>query len=319
MQIIRNFQNINHNLQNTVLTIGNFDGIHLGHQEVLKFSQHIADKQNLKSALLTFEPHPLKIIRPNIFFDQKLYCLSQKLFLLKNQSLIDIAFVTGFNHQMANLSAQSFVETILVKKLKIKHLIVGYDFIFGKNRLGNASLLQKLAKIHNFCFHQISAKSNNSQQIYSSTKIRNLIKCGDITLANQMLGKNYQVSGIVIKGKQIARNLGFATANFLPKLDLIKPKFGVYKASVWIENKQHFAIMNFGIKPTFVGQIAVFEVHIFNFNQEIYGKKITVELLDFIREEIKFNSIEELKKQIKKDIDSVHKTLNWDSKNVFGT
>ena len=306
MQIIRNFRNINCDLQNAILTIGNFDGVHLGHQEILKFSNNIAKKQNLKSALLTFEPHPLKIIKPNIFFDQKLYSLSQKLFFLKTKKLVDIAFISAFNHQMANLSAEDFVKIILVGKLKIKHLIVGYDFIFGKNRLGDTSLLQKLSKIHNFCVHQIVAKRNDLQQIYSSTMIRNFINSGDIKLANQMLGRNYQVSGVVIKGKQIAKNLGFATANFLPKPDLIKPKFGVYQVNVFLDNKQYLAILNFGTKPTLNDEKQpIFEVHIFNFNQDIYGKKIIVELLDFIREEKRFDSIEELKQQIKKDIEFI--------------
>jgi riboflavin kinase/FMN adenylyltransferase len=301
MQIIKNFYNINRNFQNTVLTIGNFDGIHLGHQEILNNAKRIASSENLKSALLTFEPHPLKIIKPNQIFDQKLCSLSNKLSFLKTENLVDIVFVNGFNTKLANLSAEDFVEKILVKNLKIKHLIIGYDFIFGKNRSGDANLLQQLAGVYNFSFHQIAAKSNFDNQIYSSTKIRHLIQSGDIKAANQMLGRNYQVNGVIIRGKQLARTLGFATANFLPKKDLIKPKFGVYKAILLIEGKEHPAILNFGIKPTFSGVQPLFEVHIFNFNKEIYGKKIGVELLEFIREEKKFNSIEELKQQIEKD------------------
>ena len=138
-------------------------------------------------------------------------------------------------------------------------------------------------------------------QIYSSTKIRNLISSGNIKNANQMLGHNYLVSGVVIKGKQLARTLGFPTANFLPKKDLIRPKFGVYRASVLLDQKEYSAILNFGIKPTFSGSQPLFEVHIFNFNKQIYGKKIIVNLLDFIREEKKFNSATELKLQIVTD------------------
>jgi riboflavin kinase/FMN adenylyltransferase len=300
MRIIKNFHNINHNFQNTVLTIGNFDGVHLGHQEILNNVNRIASSENLKSALFTFEPHPLKIIKPNDFFDKRLQSLSKKLFFLKNQNLVDIVFLSSFNRRLANLSAEDFVEKILVKQLKIKHLIIGYDFIFGKNRLGNANLLQKLAEVYNFSFHQIAAKGN-SLEVYSSTKIRNFIGLGKIKEANQMLGYCYQIGGLVIKGKQLARNLGFPTANFLPKKDIIKPKFGVYKANVLFDNKVYPAILNFGVKPTFLGSKPLFEVHIFNFNQEIYGQKIIVELLDFIREEKKFNSIEELRLQIKKD------------------
>ena len=306
MQIIKNFQNIDNDLQNTVLTIGNFDGIHLGHQEILKFARDIAGRKNIKSALLTFEPHPLKITKPHQIFDQKLSSLSQRLSILKEQNLVDITFIIGFNQKIADLSALDFVEQILVNKLKIKHLVVGYDFTFGKNRAGNADLLQKLAKIYNFSFHRISAKSGVNGIIYSSTAVRNFIKNGDVKSANQMLSRNYQVSGIVIKGRQLARNLGFATANFLPKAELIKPKFGVYKVNVFMDNQKYLAILNFGIKPTFYStHQPVFEVHILKFNQEIYGKKITVELLDFIREERKFASVEELKQQIKKDVDLI--------------
>ena len=302
MHIIRNFQNINKDLQNTVLIIGNFDGIHLGHQTILESAKKIASGENLKSALLTFEPHPLKIVRPNLIFDQKLCSLSQKLFFLKKKDLIDIVFVNNFNKNIANLSAIDFVEKFLIKKLKIKHLVVGYDFIFGKDRLGNANLLQKLATTYNFSFHQIAAKGNVKQEVYSSTKIRKFIKNGDIKLANQMLGRNYQIDGTVIKGKQLARNLGFPTANFLPKKDLIKLKLGVYKVNVVLGNKKYLAVMNFGVKPTFEDiKQPVFEVHIIDFKKDIYGKKIFVDLVDFIREEKKFNSVEELINQITND------------------
>jgi riboflavin kinase / FMN adenylyltransferase len=317
MHIIKNFHNISPNFQNTVLTIGNFDGVHLGHQEILNNAKRIASGENLKSALLTFEPHPLKIIKPNQIFDQRLCSLSKKLAFLKNRNLVDIVFISGFNKQLANLSAQDFVQKILVEKLKIKHLIIGYDFIFGKDRLGDANLLQKLAGVYNFSFHQIAAKSNVGNQVYSSTKVRNLIKSGDIKSANQMLGRNYQVSGIVIKGKELARTLGFPTANFLPKIDLIKPKFGVYKAKVLLDNQEYKAVLNFGVKPTFSDNWPLFEVHIFNFNKDIYGKKITIELLDFIREEQKFNSVEELKLQIGKDVETCNSVnLSGDSQEL---
>ncbi len=301
MQIIRNFQNLTADLQNIVLTIGNFDGIHLGHQEILNNAKQIAVSENLKSALLTFEPHPLKIIKPDQIFDQKICSLSQKLSFLKESKFVDAVFISSFNQDLANLSAEDFVQTVLVKKLKIRHLIIGYDFIFGKNRSGDAKLLQQLAGIYNFSFHQIAARSDSESQVYSSTKIRHLISSGDIKIVNQILNRNYQISGTVIGGKKLARTLGFPTANFLPKKDLIKPKFGVYKASVLLDGVEYCAILNFGIKPTFKGFEPIFEVHIFNFDQQIYGKKITVELLDFIREEQKFNSIEELQLQIEKD------------------
>ncbi|MFT6077581.1 MAG: riboflavin kinase/FMN adenylyltransferase [Rickettsiales bacterium] len=305
MQIIRDFQNITPELQNSVLTIGNFDGVHLGHQEILNNAKRIASSENLKSALLTFDPHPLKIIRPESNFDRGLFSLSQKLDFLKKKDLVDVVFVSNFDERLANLSAEDFVREILVEKMKIKHLIIGYDFIFGKNRVGDANLLQKLAGIYNFSFHQIAAKHNLDGQVFSSTKIRNFIENGDVKSAKQMLGRNYQITGSIIKGKQMARTIGFPTANFLPKKDLIKPKFGVYKAKVLIDEKEYSAILNFGVKPTFKASEPLFEVHIFDFDHEIYDKEIIVELIDFVREEKKFSGIEELKGQIQKDVKRV--------------
>ena len=306
MQLIRQFNNIKDSQTGSVLTIGNFDGVHLGHQEILSHVRKIAamglEAGNLKSALLTFEPHPLKIINPKKFSSRRLQTLARKLSFLRSNKQVDMVFLANFNQEMANLAAEDFVKEILVKKLKIKHLIVGYDFIFGKDRKGDASLLQHLAGIHNFSFHQIAAKSNDEKQIYSSTKIRNLISDGNVKEAGEMLGREYEVDGIVMKGKQLARALGFPTANFLPKSNLIKPKFGVYKITVTIAGKEYSGILNFGIKPTFAGETPIFEAHIFGFNGEIYGKKITVKLLDFVREERKFNSVEELKAQIEQDV-----------------
>jgi riboflavin kinase/FMN adenylyltransferase len=305
MQIIRDFQNINPEFQNSVLTIGNFDGVHLGHQEILNNAKRIASSENLKSALLTFDPHPLKIVRPEINFNRGLFSISQKLAFLRKNDLVDMVFISKFNKKIANLSAEDFVREILVEKLKIKHLIIGYDFIFGKNRVGDANLLQKLAGIYNFSFHQIAAKNSLDDQVCSSTKIRDFIENGDVKSANQMLGRNYQITGSVIKGKQLARSIGFPTANFVPKEGLLKPKFGVYRVNVLVDKKEHRGILNFGIKPTFNGLEPLFEVHIFDFNCDIYGKKIVVELLNFVREEKKFSGIEELKMQIQKDVEMV--------------
>ena len=298
MQIIRNFQNINKELTGTILTLGNFDGIHLGHQAILNDIRTIAKNYNTKSALLTFEPHPIKIIKPEKAQDIRLQSLEGKLRFLKKNNLVDAVFLVGFNRRLADLKAEYFVKNLLVDKLNIKHLAIGYDFAFGKNREGNIELLEKLSKNYGFGITKIEAKNDLSNQIYSSSKVRELIKSGQIKLANSMLGRPYEISGIVVAGQKIARNLGFPTANLIPKANLIKPKYGVYKAFV---NNQYKAIVNFGVKPTFENNKPLFEAHIFEFNQDIYGKKINVELLDFIREEKKFSSIEELRNQIKID------------------
>jgi riboflavin kinase/FMN adenylyltransferase len=299
MEIIRNFNNINQAFTHSVLTLGNFDGIHLGHQNILKTLRQLS--QGAKTALLTFEPHPIKIINSSQPIDIRIISLAQKLRFLKTNNLVDIVFLANFTRQLADLEAEIFVQELLVQRLKIKHLVIGYDFVFGKNRRGDADLLEKLAGFYGFGFTKIGASKNLQDIIYSSTAIRKALIAGNVKTANSMLGRPYAIQGIVISGQRLARNLGFPTANILPKFNLLKPRFGVYKAQVLLNQQRLPAIVNFGIKPTFLGQEPLFEAHIFNFSEQIYGQKITIELLDFIRPEQKFAGIEELRLQIKKD------------------
>jgi riboflavin kinase/FMN adenylyltransferase len=307
MQIIRNFHNINKENLHSFITLGNFDGVHLGHQNILRNLKTISAGE--KTALLTFEPHPIKIINRQAPNDIRISSLSQKLRFIKENNLVDIIFLANFNFELANLEAKDFVKKILIDRLKIKHIAIGYDFVFGKNKGGNANLLEELAKIHGFGFTRFDAIKNQTQNIYSSTAIRKSLIEGDVKAASQMLGRPYNVAGIVVKGEQKARQIGFPTANILPKFNLLKPKFGVYQANVKLENINYPAIVNFGVKPTFQGVKPLFEAHIFNFNKEIYGKKIIIELLDFIRAEKKFSGIEELKTQIQQDCARVENNI----------
>ncbi len=303
MYVVRNLNNIKEELQNSCLTLGNFDGLHLGHQKILKFTKELAKKDNLKSALLTFEPHPRHFFNPDSNKNVRIHSLTQKLEILRAEKLVDLVFLIHFNQNLANLSASDFVRNILNNKLKVKNLIVGYDFSFGKNRLGNSELLKELAPENNYEMHQIDVNKDKNEQIYSSTNIRNLIENGKVKEAAIMLGRNLSIKGTVIEGEQNGRKIGFKTANILPKTHIIKPKFGVYKSITKIDGISHNSITNFGIKPTFLGKKELFENHIFNFDQDIYSKRIKIELLDFIRPEMKFNGIEELKEQIKRDIE----------------
>lgn len=303
MQIIRNLNQIKTNLPELSLTIGNFDGMHLGHQKIVNKVKTQANSNNLASAILSFEPHPITFLRPDKSRDFRIFNLSQKLKLFRD-SKIDYAIILGFNHQMANITADDFVKEILVKKLQVKDLTIGYDFIFGKNRQGNYNLLEKHSKEFNFKLNKISAVSDNDQ-IYSSSNIRRLIAAGKIKEANKFLSNDFAISGPVISGQKLANKLGFATANQMAKTNIIKPKFGVYKSQTYIPHlqKSFNSITNFGIKPTINGQNQqpIFETNIFDFEQNIYGKKIIVTLLDFIRDEKKFSSIDDLKQQIKLD------------------
>lgn len=308
MQLIRRLNHIlNHpsnKRQESVLTIGNFDGVHLGHNQIINRVIEIARQKNMLATILTFEPHPILLFKPELARDFRLTSLAQKLKIFANKK-IDRTIIIPFNRDFAELSAKDFIKTILVDALNVKHLVIGYDFIFGKNREGNLQLLEEESKRYGFNIINIAALKKD-EEIYSSSLIRNYIRNGKIKEANQALGENFTIEGIVNNGKKLGRTIGFATANIKAKPHIIKPKFGVYKVRINIAGINYDAIMNFGLRPTVSSALEpLYEVHIFNFNQEIYGKKVKVELLDFIREEKKFSSIDDLKKQIAIDVDLV--------------
>lgn len=307
MQIIRNLNKIKNALPQLVLTIGNFDGMHLGHMAIINEIKKIAKEKNISSAILTFEPHPVTLFRSDRPKDFRINGLAQKLKTFKEQQ-IDYIIILPFNQNLANLEAYDFIQKILVKSLNVKSLVIGYDFIFGKNREGNFSLLEKESKnfdsARRFDLMEISALKK-SQEIYSSSFIRKLLKEGKVVESNQFLGRNFTITGIVNEGRKLARQLGFPTANLIAKPHIIKPKFGVYKTLTFIPhlNQKFPSITNFGIKPTVQdGEIPLYETHIPNFSQDLYGKKIEIEFLDFVREERKFASLEDLKRQIADDL-----------------
>lgn len=306
MKLIRNLQNIT-NLPNCALTIGNFDGIHNGHLKIIEDVKKRAKDKNLSSAILSFYPHPIAFLRKEKRENFLINSLSQKLQSFKKAN-IDYAIILPFNHKFSQILAKDFIEEILIKKLNVKDLTIGYDFTFGKNREGNFKSLESYNNY--FSLSEISPVKNLDKTC-SSTLVRKLIKEGKIKEANQILSSNFSVSGLVNHGRKLAQNLGFPTANIKSKPHIIKPKFGVYKSIITLEKSQEKfnSITNFGIKPTINGfkeeTKPIFETHIPNFNQNIYGQKITIELLDFIRDEKKFSSIEELKNKIITDIKSI--------------
>ena len=308
MILIRNLNQINNQLPKLSLTIGNFDGVHLAHQKIIEKTQEIAQKNNLSSALLTFEPHPISFLNKNkndFNKDFRITNLANKINLLKKYSL-DYIIILPFNNKLSSINATNFIEKILINKFNVKSLIIGYDFTFGKGREGNFKTLEN----YNFDLHEINPikifDKNHNEVTISSSLARQYLKSGEINSLNQILGHNFVIDGIVVEGKKIAGELGYKTANINHKINLIKPKFGVYKTRTFIEDENKFydSITNFGIKPTFDNSSSkpLFETHILNFSKNLYHKKIRVEFLDFIRDEKKFSSIEELKKQIKIDI-----------------
>ena len=288
------------NQKNLCLTVGNFDGIHKGHQHIIHQVTENASKNNLQSAILSFSPHPKK------FFDKSLDQLNiltkkKKLSLLKELGIsIYLDFVFDFN--LSSLTAEEFVELILIKKLDTKLIVIGADFRFGKQRSGDMNLLINFSKKYNFKVKIIEpVKVDNSDEKYSSSKIRKQIENGLFEEVSIALGREWEISGHVIKGDQRAREINFPTANIMPS-DNILPKKGVYCVNAKIDNKRYVGISNFGERPTVEGKKLLLETHIFNFNDDIYGKELTVEFLAFIRSEQKFENFEELTKQIQKDI-----------------
>ena len=287
------------------LAIGNFDGVHVGHQVVIKKLVKESKKINFKSAILSFMPHPRQYFTNN-YEDFNIIDENEKITLFKNLN-IDYYISLKFDSNLASLSPEKFIQDILVEKLKVKNITVGYDFKFGKDRKGNTDLLQKLSNQYNYKVSIIDQiKSEKDSLVYSSSLIRKKIKEGDFEGVSSMLGRNWRLSGEVIHGDKRASKINFPTANIIPK-KLIKPKRGVYAIKAIYLNNLYKGIANFGYRPTIKGKILLLEAHLFNFDQNIYSKDLTVEFLTFIREEKKFNDFTSLTKQIQKDIQIVKK------------
>jgi riboflavin kinase / FMN adenylyltransferase len=283
----------------TIVTIGTFDGVHIGHKKIIDKIVQNCKSENVESIILTFFPHPRMVLNENS--DIKLLnTIAEKSELLAKNGIQNLV-IQNFNTAFSELSAEEFVANVLVKQLNIQKIIIGHDHHFGKNRSANINDLIIFGKKYNFEVEQISVEEIDDVAI-SSTKIRNAIIDGNIALANEYLGYNYQISGNVIKGKQLGRTIGFPTANInLEENYKLIPKFGVYIVKSFFENKTIFGIMNIGLKPTFDEKNVTIEVHFLDFNADLYNKKITVSILEFIREEQKFDGIDELKSQIEKD------------------
>ena len=291
------------NILNINLAIGNFDGLHLGHQKIIDDLIKYSRIYKYPSAILSFKPHPRQFFS-DLFRNFQITSEETKIYLLKKQG-IDHYFSLEFNENVASLKPKDFITKILIEKFNIKHLVIGYDFKFGKDRKGDANLLQEQSKIFRFDTNIIKPfKSRHNSDVYSSSKIREFIRNGNIEKANLFLGRKWSIQGIVIEGDKRAGALNFPTANIVIK-ELIRPKKGVYAIRARYTGEWIDGIANFGYRPTVGGKKLLLEVHLFNFNQNIYGKELTVEFLASIREEKKFDDLDSLTKQIQKDIQLV--------------
>ncbi|RNC87929.1 MAG: bifunctional riboflavin kinase/FAD synthetase [Winogradskyella sp.] len=282
-----------------ILTIGTFDGVHIGHQKILSKVSKIATEKNLIPCVLTFFPHPRMILNPNQPF-KMLSTIEERKFLLEKFG-IKLVCVKTFTREFANMSARDYVEEILINELNAKKIVIGYDHHFGKNRSANIEDLKQFAKEFKFGIEEISAKDVDEVTV-SSTKIRNALNNGDVALANKYLGYNYFLTGKVIKGQKLGRTINFPTANIYIEEDYkLVPKDGVYVVKTVIDNATFYGMMNIGYNPTVNNKSRTIEVHFFEFDKDIYGEQIVIEILIRLRDEQKFDSIDTLKKQLAED------------------
>ena len=297
---LKTFNNIKeYNNKKSVVTIGTFDGVHIGHKKILERIIFNAKKLNCESVVLTFFPHPRMVLQDNSVV-QLLNTVDEKTILLEKTG-IDNLIIHPFNQEFSRLTAEEFVKEILVNQLNIRKIIIGYDHRFGRNRTADINDLIVFGKEYGFEVEQISAQEINDNAV-SSTKIRNAILEGNITLANNYLGYNYFFSGIVVKGKQLGRTIGFPTANIKIKEDYkLIPTNGVYIVKSNYDKKTIFGLMNIGTRPTVDGTNQTIEVFFLDFDKTIYDETLTIEIIEFIREEQKFDSLNDLKNQINED------------------
>jgi len=298
LKIIRSIADFDSS-EKTIVTIGTFDGVHIGHKKILKNLITTAREEGKKSVLLTFFPHPRMVLQKDKTI-LLLNTLDEKSVLLEKMGL-DFLIIHPFSKEFSRLTALEFVRDILVNKLNTSRLIIGYDHHFGKNREGNIHQLKEYSLLYDFKIEEIPAQDIDDVSV-SSTKIRKALKEGNLKTANNYLGYYYMLSGTVVNGKKLGGTIGFPTANIEIKEPYkLIPSTGVYIIRTRINGDLYNGIMNIGFNPTVLGKHQTIEAHLFDFNENIYGEKIKIEFLYFLREEQKFKSVEELVTQLNID------------------
>ncbi len=300
MKIHRNLNSFH--AQNPVLTIGTFDGVHLGHRKIIDRLHDLAKTINGESVIFTFDPHPRKVVAPGETTLRLLTTLEEKIVLFK-QSGIDHLIIYPFTPEFSRLTYEEFVEQVLVDQIHTKFLVVGYDHKFGKNRQGDFEFLKKCADRHEFQIEKLDVLLMNESHI-SSTKIREAIQQGDFETANAFLGYPFTLHGTVVEGQKLGRKIQFPTANIQASdPDKIIPGYGVYAVNITVMNQTFQGMLNIGSRPTVNNNAdnRSIEVHIFDFESDIYGEPIQLMFFKKLREEQKFSSIDALKNQLSKD------------------
>ena len=298
MKIVLNTSNFS-DKEKTYVTIGTFDGVHFGHQKIIEKLIDEAKKAGKKSVVLTFFPHPRMVLQKDVSLEL-INTIEERATLLEKTGL-DYLIIHPFSKEFSRMTALEFVRDILVNQLNISKLIIGYDHHFGKNREGNITQLTEYSHLYDFKVEEIPAQDIDDVSV-SSTKIRRALATGNLKTANNFLGYNFMLNGNVVNGKKLGGKIGYPTANIdIKESYKLIPKTGVYIVKSAIDEKTIFGMMNIGNRPTVNGNHQTIEVHFFDFNQNLYDRNLTIELIYFLRDEEKFDSVEILIQQLKKD------------------
>ncbi len=312
MEIINGIENLKRSLKNPVVTLGNFDGVHLGHQRIFQRVKEEASKLGGEAVVITFEPHPLKVLAPERFLP--LLTPYRKKMMLIEKSGIETVLCIEFTLAFSEISSSEFIKKILVEKINVRKVIVGYNYHFGKGQKGDVQVLKEAGRAFHFEV-EVVEPLKVGQTVVSSSKIRDLIRRGEVEEASRLLGRDYPIAGKVVKGAKRGVTLGFPTAN-LEISDELYPKTGVYAVDVTWHQKHFDGLANVGLNPTFSSEKGQdpkpisLEVYILNFNRDIYGDEVQVAFKRRIRDEVRFDSPAQLVDQIQKDI-------RWAQENVF--
>ena len=314
MRIFRHYDALPEDAKGAAVAIGNFDGVHRGHQAVIHEAGVIARDQGRPWAVLTFEPHPRKLFQP----DLAPFRLTP--FRTKAREIAqlgcDLLIVQRFNEAFSRLGAVDFVQNALVRGLQATHVVSGYDFVFGHKRIGNCELLLNLGAEQGFGFTCVNAVEDETGEVFSSTRVRESLGQGDPAGAQSILGRDFELEGRVIKGEARGHEIGFPTAN-IHLGTFLRPRKGVYAVRAAVESEPaageepdwRNGVANIGVRPTFGGEDVVLEVFLFDFDADLYGKRMRVRLVDFLRDEKKFDGLDDLKAQIATDSESARKIL----------
>lgn len=287
--------------EESAIALGNFDGVHLGHRELLKTLVENSKKHNIKSSVLMFTEHTKNLLK-----NKKQYLLTsnEEKYRIFNEFGIDIVYEIDFDEYIMKMTPEYFVKDFLMDSLKVRGIVVGFDYTFGFKASGNVEILKELTSKNNILLNIIDPVKSDGIAL-SSTYIRELIKTGEIEKANELLGYSYTIDGIVIHGKKLGNKMGFPTANIDPDVKYVIPKYGVYDSDIIVDGITYKAATNIGKNPTIENEGLRVEAHILDFKDNIYGKKVALKLIKFLRPEIKFDNVDELFKQIEKDTEDV--------------